>query len=128
MSEPKPIYETGDYWQKVGAQERKKAADNLRLATEWASEIAKLKQELAELKEDYKRACKTIADMHAAAVGEITGPKRGVIEDVANVRAEVDRLRDALQKAGFDIYEDDRSIGIQGHGKIFCNRKVVSDG
>ena len=44
------------------------------------------------------------------------------------LQAEVDRLKDALQKAEFDIYEDDRSIGIQGHGKIFCNRKAASDG
>ena len=49
MSEPKPIYlndTRGDYWQKVAEQERKKAADNLRLAAERASEIAELKQEL----------------------------------------------------------------------------------
>ena len=48
MSEPKPkpIYETGDYWQIVAEQERKKSASNLRLAAERASEIAELKQEL----------------------------------------------------------------------------------
>lgn len=51
----------------------------------------KAKQELAAVRADYDRACKTIALMHAAAVGEITGPKRGVVEDVADVRAELER-------------------------------------
>ncbi|MFF9199989.1 hypothetical protein ACF09L_32760 [Streptomyces sp. NPDC014779] len=40
-----------------------------------------------ELTVDYHRACGTIAAMHAAAVGQITGPIRGVVEDVADVRA-----------------------------------------
>lgn len=42
--------------------------------------------EAEEHKRNYLNACKTIADMHAAAVGEVTGPMRGVIEDVADVR------------------------------------------
>lgn len=45
------------------------------------------------LREDYERACKTVAEMHAAAVGEIRGPTVGTVEDVAAVRAEVLRLR-----------------------------------
>ena len=54
MSEPKPkpIYETGDYWQKVAAQERKKAADNLRTVAEQMSEIAKLNADLMKTDED----------------------------------------------------------------------------
>jgi len=113
MSEPKPIYETEPselnqaiedvlrkaiadnsvYWQKVVEQERRKAADNLRLAAERGSEIADLHKALDEVKTDYVHACKTIADMHAAAVGEITGPKRGVVEDVADVRKALDEVR-----------------------------------
>ena len=40
------------YWQKVAEQERKKAADNLRLAAERASEIAELKGDLLKTDED----------------------------------------------------------------------------
>ena len=42
---------------------------------------------------DYTGACQTIAEMHAAAVGAVTGPRIGVVEDVAAVRAELDALR-----------------------------------
>lgn len=57
MSEPKPIYDATitDYWQIVAEQERKKAADNLRLAAERASEIAELKQELQKTKTEIER-------------------------------------------------------------------------
>lgn len=55
--------------------------------------IAALKAENERLKEDYERACKTVADMHAAAVGEIMGPKRGVVEDVADIRTELEQYR-----------------------------------
>jgi hypothetical protein len=41
---------------------------------------------------DYEQACRTIAAMHEAAVGEIRGPRRGVVEDVADLRDERDRL------------------------------------
>lgn len=53
--------------------------------------------EIIRLRVDYERACKTVAEMHAVAVGEIRGPIVGVVEDVANVRAELLKLRIALQ-------------------------------
>lgn len=43
--------------------------------------------------DDHGRACQTIAEMHAAAVGDVTGPRLGVVEDVAALRAELDALR-----------------------------------
>ena len=101
MTEQKPIYVTdtaAEYWQKVAKQERQKADANMRLAAERGSEIADLHKTLDEVKTDYIHACKTIADMHAAAVGEITGPRRGVVEDVADLRAEADRLKDIIRK------------------------------
>lgn len=52
--------------------------------------IARLEGELQERTEDYHRACSTIAAMHAAAVGEITGPRRGAVEDVEDVRTRAD--------------------------------------
>jgi len=49
-------------------------------------EIEYLKTEVAWLKGEHKDACHLIAKMHAAAVGEVTGPKRGVVEDVKYLR------------------------------------------
>ncbi|MFE1070979.1 hypothetical protein ACFW5W_07085 [Streptomyces sp. NPDC058783] len=44
--------------------------------------------EAERYKADYLNACKTIADMHAAATGRTgEGPERGVVEDVGDVRA-----------------------------------------
>jgi hypothetical protein len=43
--------------------------------------------ELAAARADYDGACKLVAKMHAAAVGEVTGPRRGVVEDVEDVHA-----------------------------------------
>ena len=51
-------------------------------------QIAWLIAEAERLQGDYENACKTIAEMHMAAVGEITGPKRGVVEDVVDLRRE----------------------------------------
>jgi hypothetical protein len=48
--------------------------------------------EREERKEDYERACGLVASMHQAAVGEICGPRRGVIEDIADLKAERDAL------------------------------------
>lgn len=48
--------------------------------------LAELEKEVELIKKDYLGACKTIAEMHEAAVGKVTGPKRGVVEDVADVR------------------------------------------
>jgi hypothetical protein len=43
---------------------------------------------VAQLEEDYGRACKLVADMHGAATGKPgDGPRRGVVEDVADLRA-----------------------------------------
>ena len=56
---------------------------------------------LSALEDDYGRACKTIAEMHAAATGKPgDGPRRGVVEDVADLRA---ALRELLARAEADI-------------------------
>jgi hypothetical protein len=62
----------------------------LQTAPELAAELDTLRAELAEAKSNYIGACQTIAAMHAAAVGGIRGPNRGVVEDVADV---AERLR-----------------------------------
>jgi chromosome segregation ATPase len=51
-----------------------------------AAEAAIVEAEAERLKADCLSACGTIADMHAAAVGEVRGPLLGVVEDVASVR------------------------------------------
>jgi len=55
-------------------------------ATEAAEEyIKELRAEVVRLKEDHGGVCALLARMHAVAVGEVTGPKRGVVEDVEDV-------------------------------------------
>ncbi len=58
-----------------------------------------LQETAANLKHDYMRACQTIAHMHAAAVGETTGPNRGVVEDVTDVRARMLAAEEALSNS-----------------------------
>ena len=49
--------------------------------------VEELERESVLYKDGYVSACGTVADMHAAAVGEIRGPDRGVVEDVTDLRA-----------------------------------------
>lgn len=47
--------------------------------------IKELRGEIERWREAHSEACKLVVQMHAAAVGEVTGPKRGVVEDVEDV-------------------------------------------
>ncbi len=61
--------------------------------------VAELEWDVERWKNDYGEACKLVAEMHAAAVGEVTGPNRGVVEDVADMAARANagaELIDAL--------------------------------
>lgn len=52
-----------------------------------------------EMRRDYEGACKTIAAMHEAATGTSGGPvTRGVVEDVADLRAQRDAWRHAATR------------------------------
>ena len=62
-----------------------------------------MRAENARLKDDYQNACKTVAEMHAAAVGQIVGPNRGVVEDVADLRAERDDWKARAEAAEAEI-------------------------
>ena len=62
------------------------------------SEI-ELRAENVRLKDDYQNACKIVAEMRAAAVGQIVGPNRGVVEDVADLRTERDDWKARALKA-----------------------------
>lgn len=60
---------------------------------QYRTELAEARAEIERQRADYERACKLVADMHAAAVGAYTGPTLGVVEDVAALRLELERLR-----------------------------------
>jgi hypothetical protein len=54
-----------------------------------------------QLRSAYENACKTIAEMHSAAVGGTRGPIHGLVDDVANLRVQCDAMR-AVVKAACD--------------------------
>ena len=45
-----------------------------------------LRQENVNLRKDYDQCCQLVADMHAAAMGQVQGPIRGVVEDIEDLR------------------------------------------
>lgn len=51
-----------------------------------------------EARADYADTAMLVAQMHAAALGEIRGPLRGVVEDVEDVRLRVERAEAALDR------------------------------
>lgn len=53
-----------------------------------------------ELFDNYTSAAKLVADMHRAAMGCVCGPARGVVEDVADLKAD----RDAKEAALLGMY------------------------
>lgn len=63
---------------------------------------AELRDAYREMKRDYERACRTIERMHRAATGRFgQAPQRGVVEDVQDAAAELERLR--VQLTGCDV-------------------------
>lgn len=58
--------------------------------------IRQLEDELQTQRRACDSACTTVAEMHAAAVGAVTGPIRGVVEDVADIRARMLAAEEAL--------------------------------
>lgn len=56
-----------------------------------------------DLRPNYEHACRTIDAMHAAAMGEICAPKRGVVEDVRDLRHERDYLAAKLKVTEVDL-------------------------
>jgi NTP pyrophosphatase (non-canonical NTP hydrolase) len=55
--------------------------------------MKELQTKLDEANAQLDSVDKMVARMHAAAVGEVTGPKRGVVEDIEDMRAELVQLR-----------------------------------
>jgi len=70
--------------------------DRLTVDSITSDQLDALYAERDEHKQDYLNACKTIAAMHKAAVGEVRGPGRGVVEDVEDVRLRAERAEGRL--------------------------------
>lgn len=70
-----------------------------RLTREVAEALLRMEEEIEEQKGNYLRCCQTVAAMHEAAMGEVCGPRRGVVEDVEDLRKERDALRAEIAKA-----------------------------
>lgn len=90
-----------------------KAKDAAFIAHSNPERIKRLIAEVRRLKSDYERACKTVAEMHAAAVGEIAGPRLGVVEDVKVLREACFRLReqrDSLRKENAGLRDRDGEV------------------
>lgn len=77
------------------------------------SGIERLQAERDAAQEHYMKACGLVAQMHMAAMGQTIGPKRGVVEDVADVRAERDALR----------ADAERYRWLRDHGDRGCTEK-----
>lgn len=61
-----------------------------------AAELQVSRQAHNRRRADYDRACETIAQMHAAALGQVRAPIVGVVEDVENLRRLCGAQRAAL--------------------------------
>ena len=55
-------------------------------------EIEELRKENEALLSNYHKTCGLVADMHAAAVGQMIGTKRGLVEDIVDLRNENEAL------------------------------------
>ncbi|WP_216588559.1 3'-5' exonuclease [Streptomyces brasiliscabiei] len=90
------VYDAAMVQEKFPMSWEGRARHAIGLFTKTAVELEDAERERDEHKENYLSACGTIAAMHKAAVGEVRGPHRGVVEDVADVRERAEKIRKAL--------------------------------
>jgi len=86
------------YQDRIAALEHDLARAN-REWNAWQEMAKKAEAELARSKEAHGTACGLVARMHAAAVGEIRGPSRGVVEDIEDLRCRAERAETAYAAA-----------------------------
>ena len=67
-------------------------------------QVREYQADAEQYKADYLGACKLVADMHAAAVGEVRGPNRGVVEDVQD-RIERAEMADQIIAGGLVAFQ-----------------------
>ena len=73
---------------------KKSAAIATKFASAAGDVVDELRAELRERKAAHDRACQTIEQMHRAATGRFgEAPRRGVVEDVADLQAELEQER-----------------------------------
>lgn len=110
----------------LGLREELARADNRAVAAE--KERDEAREERDRARRDHGGACHLVAKMHHAATGAVTGPARGVVEDVAGVRARLlaaesraERLAEALRHAGSpyaDPLDTQTCPRCSGHGVV----------
>jgi hypothetical protein len=76
--------------------------------------IAELRAEVVREKESHAEACAQLARIHAFAVGEVAGPKRGVVEDVEDV---INGLRARLAELESNAAVERRDVGSTASGE-----------
>lgn len=84
--------------------------------------VRELTAEVERLKSDHNAVCVIVADMHAAAVGKVTGPKLGVVEDVKELRHQ---LLAAIKPLEDEIADYTRIIRKKGEENEAANREIV---
>jgi hypothetical protein len=103
-------------------------------ATEAAEEyIKELRAYVARLKEDHVGVCALLARIHAFAVGEVTGPNRGVVEDVEDV---ISGLRARVAELEGNAAVETRDVGATSSSDVgraaeayalFCQGRAEGD-
>lgn len=74
-------YSRNNLWDHLDAEACTKAANKIDELTEKLIEQA---AEIESLRISYDSACRLVAQLHEAVIGEIVGPHHGVVEDVRN--------------------------------------------
>ena len=75
-----------------------------------AAQIAERDAQIEALRDEYERACKLVADMHAAAMGAAVGPSLGVVEDIAALKAAHDQQAAQIEALRADAEQSRRLI------------------
>lgn len=86
----------------------------------------KAEAEVERLKEDYRNACKTVVQVHAAATGRPgEGPFLGVIEDAAAVCAERDALQAEVERLRAEVkhWKEARASAIAAGDSMHAENK-----
>lgn len=88
-------------------------------------QLAEYKEAFEKAKEDHIHACSVVATMHAAAVGDTDGPRRGVIEDVADLREaflqqrkHLDAIREASELALYLLNAQFGHLAREAHDRL----------
>lgn len=85
---------------------------------DWVIRVEELTAERDQFKYEWQAACTLVAEMHKAAVGEYRGCASGVVEDVADLKAERDALKAALERCE-NWFESQAKVVSKGCGSPF---------